>query len=67
MRNRWGIDIRTGLTVVANAARGGTVRGTVTKIDRSSDFAKAYGAQVHLDTGSTVGADDVKTVEKPAT
>lgn len=62
MKNRFGTEIRKGMFVEANLAREGTTSGMVTEIDRRSDFAKAYGAQVKLDNGHTVGADDVRKV-----
>jgi hypothetical protein len=60
--NRWGKEISIGDEVSALLSRGGSVDGRVVGIDRHSGFARAYGPQVKLSTGYSVGADDVHTV-----
>jgi len=47
------------MQVKAHLPRGGHITGKVMRIDRSSNFARAYGAQATLDTGYTVGVGDV--------
>ena len=59
MRNRWGVEIKKGHWVFAHGPRGARIEGRVTAIDSRSDFAKAYGPQITLDSGQTVGADDI--------
>lgn len=65
MRNRWGVEIKKGHWVFASGPRGGRIEGRVVSVDRSSDMAKAYGAQVKLDSGQTVGADDISQTLGP--
>lgn len=53
MRNRWGIEIKKGYHAWARYPIWGTSRnqeidGTIVKVDRSSDYAKAYGPQVTI-------------------
>jgi hypothetical protein len=59
MQNRWGVTVAKGYWVSANKARNGSIEGIVLKIDSRSDYAKAYGAQVYLDSGAIVGVDDI--------
>jgi hypothetical protein len=66
MINRWGIEVRRGLTVTYRWGRNGTDKftGRVVSIDSRSSFARAYGAQVKITVGETkdtvtVCADDV--------
>lgn len=59
LTNRWGTVVTIGATVKANQARGGHVTGKVTKFDRTSSFARAYGIQVKLDDSIEVGLDDI--------
>ncbi len=59
MRNRWGVEVKRGHWIMAHGPRGGTVEGRVEKVETRGEFARAYGARVVLDTGSTVGVDDV--------
>jgi hypothetical protein len=56
--NRWGRTIAVGDTVAAHGANE-TKTGKVLSIDTRSRYARAYGAQLRLDTGCSVGADDV--------
>ncbi len=58
MRNRWGIEIKRGHWVMAHKARGGVTEGRVSRIERTGEFARAYGPRVILDTVESVGLDD---------
>lgn len=62
MLNRWNIEVRHGLHVVYAYGRNGTdtLTGVVQSVDRRSSFAQAYGPQVTLTDGSTIGADAIK-------
>lgn len=66
--NRWNIAIAHGLTVAYRAGRNGDEpgRGTVQRVDRRSNFARAYGARVTLTDGRTIGADSVHASEPAA-
>lgn len=65
--NRWGTKIELGNRIKAHQSRGSTVAGSVTGFDTSSNYAQSYGAQVKLDNGIEVGADDVfELKEAPA-
>lgn len=59
MRNRWGVEIKKGYFVQGKGPRGGAFSGVVVAVDSASAFARAYGTQLQLDSGKTVGADDV--------
>lgn len=67
MRNRWGVEVKKGHWVFANWGRNGTdkIEGRVASIDSRSDFARAYGPQVKLDSGLTVGLDDISQTLGP--
>jgi len=65
MRNRWGVELKRGHYAWATGARGDKVEGTIVAIDRTSEFARAYGARVTFDNGASVGADDVSQVLPP--
>lgn len=60
--NRWGRTITVNDTVRAHSAQGDKITGKVLSIDTRSRFARAYGAQLKLDAGYTIGADDVFAV-----
>lgn len=50
MRNRWGVEIKRGYYAWANWGNKNTpVEGTITEIDKTSDYAKAYGPGVKLE------------------
>lgn len=65
MRNRWGVEIKRGYYAWASGARGDKVEGTIVAIDRTSDFARAYGPRVTFDSGVSVGIDDISQVLPP--
>lgn len=62
MINRWGTDVRKGTRVSAHHPRGGTITGSVTRLYTMS----GYGKRVDLDTGYSIGLDDVFKTEPPA-
>lgn len=61
MFNRWNIEVKHGLNCEYSYGRNGTdkLTGRIQSVDRQSTFARAYGAQVKLTNGSTVGADSI--------
>ena len=65
MFNRWNIEVKHGLRVRYGYGRNGDVpcTGIVQRVDCRSSFARAYGAQVELADGSTVGADEISHSE----
>ena len=65
MRNRWGVEVKKGYYAWASGPRGDKVEGVVAAIDRSSDFARAYGPRVTFAGGASVGIDDVSQVLPP--
>jgi hypothetical protein len=67
--NRWNIAIAHGLRVSFRTGRNGDEpgMGTVQRVDRRSTFARAYGAQVTLTDGRTVGADSIHASEPART
>jgi len=48
-----------GKTVTAHTVRSEPTTGKVIAVDRSSQFARAYGIQVSLDNGDTVTIRDI--------
>lgn len=75
MRNRWGIEIKKGYHAWAKYGIRGSrnderIEGPVTRIDKTSDYAKAYGPQVTIKVNARgdeieVHADDVYQVLPP--
>jgi hypothetical protein len=65
MRNRWGIEIKPGYYAWAAGPRGGTVEGVISKIERTGEFARAYGPRVIFASGQSVGIDDISQVLAP--
>lgn len=65
MRNRFGVELKKGYYAFANGPRGAAVEGKIVSIDIKSSIAKAYGPQIKLESGQTVGADDVAQVLPP--
>lgn len=69
MRNRWGIELKKGYHAWSTWGNRRTpIDGPIVEIDRSSDFARAYGPQVTLKSGYhhyVVGADDISQVLPP--
>lgn len=67
MRNRWGVEIKKGHWVSGRTSRGDAVQGRVAKIERTGDYARAYGPRVILDTGESLGVDDIAQTLGPMT
>lgn len=69
MRNRWGVEIKKGYHAWATWGNSRVpIDGTISRIDRTSDFARAYGAQVTLENSRgeyTIGADEISEVLPP--
>lgn len=69
MRNRWGVEIKKGYHAWATWGNQHTpIDGVIVQIDRTSDFARAYGAQITLKVGYNhfiVGADAISSVLPP--
>ena len=61
MFNRWNVEIRHGLHCDYSYGRNGTdkLTGRIQSVDMRSSFARAYGAQVKLTDGITIGADSI--------
>ena len=61
MFNRWNIEVRRGLHCDYSYGRNGTdkLTGRIQSVDMRSSFARAYGAQVKLTDGITIGADSI--------
>ena len=67
MRNRWGVEIKKGHWVSGRTSRGDAVQGRVAKIERTGEYARAYGPRVILDTGESLGVDDIAQTLGPMT
>lgn len=67
MRNRWGVEVKKGHWVSGRTSRGDAVQGRVAKIERTGDYARAYGPRVILDNGMTLGVDDISQTLGPMT
>ena len=72
MRNRWGVEIKKGYHAWYRGGRNGTEEGEgkIISVDRSSDYAKAYGplvtiAQPDTDVHTRVSADAIYQVLPP--
>ena len=69
MRNRWGVEIKKGYHAWFTWGNQRVpLDGEIVQIDRSSDFAKAYGPQVTIKVGYhhySVGADEIAQVLPP--
>lgn len=65
MFNRWNVEVKHGARVEYRAGRNGDEpgNGTVQRVDRRSNFARAYGAQVTLTDGRTINADCIARSE----
>lgn len=61
MRNRFGIEVKKGYHVFARTARGDAIEGRAVKVAREA----GRGVVVTLDSGITVGIDDVSQVLPP--
>ncbi len=61
MFNRWNIEVKHGLNCEYSYGRNGTdkLTGRIQSVDSRSSFARAYGAQVKLTNGVTIGADAI--------
>jgi hypothetical protein len=57
-------QLRIGYKVKAHLPRGGHVEGRIVKVERTGDFVRAYGVQVTLDCGYTVGRRDIFEISK---
>jgi len=58
--NRWGAKIAINQPVTMAHPRGGFTDGTITAIDTTSEFSRAYGPRITLDNGTTGTADDCR-------
>lgn len=67
MRNRWGVEVKKGHWVSGRTSRGDMVQGRVAKIERTGDYARAYGPRVILDNGMSLGVDDISQTLGPMT
>lgn len=67
MRNRWGVEVKKGHWVSGRTSRGDAVQGRVAKIERTGDYARAYGPRVILDNGMSLGVDDISQTLGPMT
>ncbi len=61
MFNRWNVEVKHGLNCDYFYGRDGTdkLTGRIQSVDSHSSFARAYGAQVKLTDGMTIGADSI--------
>ena len=61
MFNRWNVEVKHGLNCDYSYGRNGTdkLTGRIQSVDSRSSFARAYGAQVKLTDGMTIGADSI--------
>lgn len=67
LRNRWGVVIKKGNWVQGRTSRGEVVEGVIAKIERTGDYARAYGPRVVLTNGVSLGIDDVAQTLGPMT
>lgn len=65
MRNRWGVEVKKGHWVSGRTSRGDAVQGRVAKIERTGDYARAYGPRVILDNGMSLWVDDISQTLGP--
>lgn len=69
MRNRWGVELKKGYHAwFAWGNQRHRLDGRIVKIDRTSDFARAYGAQVTIQSGGAeyvVNSDEITQVLPP--
>lgn len=68
MFNRWDIEVKHGLHCDYSYGRNGTdkLTGRIQSVDSRSSFARAYGAQVKLTDGLTIGADAISRTWRDA-
>ena len=66
IENRWGDRLSIGMPVVIRHARGGAnTFGVIAGFDLRSEYAKAYGPTVKLDSGGSASIDDVHPGHSP--
>lgn len=68
MFNRWNVEVKHGLNCDYSYGRNGTdkLTGRIQSVDSRSSFARAYGAQVKLTDGLTIGADAISRTWRDA-